>query len=362
VARFAPDLAQLPFHQPAERLLRAHKQASEDQREKVRLELELERHQNDLHAAERRAERARERLNELLRLARVDSLDELSTLERRVQQARALVRQRADLENEILGQGEGETLDVLLARAAESSAEELSEQSSQIEVELSALDEQLETLVRQRTQAEAQIQELGQGAAAAAEDLAQRTASLRASVRRFLKLRLASAILEREVERYREAHQGPVLRSASELFAKLTLGAYGGLKAGFDERDEPLLLCVTRDGREKRVETLSDGARDQLFLSLRLASLLDLATRSTPMPLVLDDVLVHFDDRRARAALSVLGELSAKTQVLFFTHHERLAQLAREAVPAERLTISELDGLPTPNETSRDAAANEARP
>ena len=51
------------------------------------------------------------------------------------------------------------------------------------------------------------------------------------------------------------------------------------------------------------------------------------------MPLVLDDVLIHFDDGRARAALRVLGEFAATTQVLFFTHHERLVELAREALP-----------------------------
>ncbi|KYF53369.1 hypothetical protein BE08_32145 [Sorangium cellulosum] len=52
------------------------------------------------------------------------------------------------------------------------------------------------------------------------------------------------------------------------------------------------------------------------------------------MPLILDDLLIHFDDDRARAALAVLGELTATTQVLFFTHHARLCELAQEAVPA----------------------------
>jgi uncharacterized protein YhaN len=191
-------------------------------------------------------------------------------------------------------------------------------------------------------QAETLLAELGQGAAEAAEELAQRTASLRASVRRYLRLRLASVILEREIERYRDQNQGPVLRRASELFLRLTLGAYPSLKTGYATDDEPIILCVGQDGSEKRVEALSDGGRDQLYLSLRLATVLHLMNRTSPMPLVLDDILIHFDDDRARAALSVLGEVAESTQILFFTHHGRLLELAREAVPESRLQICEL--------------------
>ena len=62
-----------------------------------------------------------------------------------------------------------------------------------------------------------------------------------------------------------------------------------------------------------------------------------------PLPLVVDDVLIHFDDARARAALAVLGELAASTQVLLFTHHARHVELAREAVADGRLVEHELE-------------------
>jgi len=48
------------------------------------------------------------------------------------------------------------------------------------------------------------------------------------------------------------------------------------------------------------------------------------------MPFIVDDILIRFDDDRARATLEVLADLSKKTQVLFFTHHARLAELAKE--------------------------------
>ena len=48
---------------------------------------------------------------------------------------------------------------------------------------------------------------------------------------------------------------------------------------------------------------------------------------------MVDDILIRFDDDRARAALRVLAELSRHTQVLFFTHHARLVDLARDLGP-----------------------------
>jgi hypothetical protein len=44
-----------------------------------------------------------------------------------------------------------------------------------------------------------------------------------------------------------------------------------------------------------------------------------------------DVVLIHSDDARAFAALEVIGDLAERTQVLFFTHHRRLAELGMKA-------------------------------
>ncbi len=60
------------------------------------------------------------------------------------------------------------------------------------------------------------------------------------------------------------------------------------------------------------------------------------------MPFIADDVLIKFDDDRAIATLKILAELCAKTQVLFFTHHARLVELAQNAVPKALLKIHRL--------------------
>jgi uncharacterized protein YhaN len=58
---------------------------------------------------------------------------------------------------------------------------------------------------------------------------------------------------------------------------------------------------------------------------------------------VVDDILVQFDNKRAKAALEALGMLAAHTQVLFLTHHEHLLPLAEQATAKSALAIHRLE-------------------
>jgi uncharacterized protein YhaN len=178
-------------------------------------------------------------------------------------------------------------------------------------------------------------------AAEHAADAESHLARARALFGRYVRLKIASVVLEREIETYRRDHQGPVLERAGALFARLTRGVYRGIVVGLDDHDEPEIVCL-RGEEEVRVEGLSDGARDQLYLALRLATIERHASRVEPLVMVLDDVLVNFDDDRSRAALAVLSELAPEVQVLLFTHHRRVLELARETVAEERLGWIEL--------------------
>ncbi len=118
--------------------------------------------------------------------------------------------------------------------------------------------------------------------------------------------------------------------------------SFAGLKAGYNEKDRPILLGVRPNGDEVDVAGMSDGTRDQLFLALRLASLERQIQTAEPLPFVLDDILVNFDDARAKATLEVLGDIANQTQLLFFTHHTKLVDLAREVIAAQRLQVHNL--------------------
>jgi uncharacterized protein YhaN len=87
---------------------------------------------------------------------------------------------------------------------------------------------------------------------------------------------------------------------------------------------------------------MSDGTLDQLYLSLRLATLEKYLAANEAMPFIVDDILIRFDDHRARATLQVLAELSNKTQILFFTHNQHLPALAQKQIDPAFLVIHEL--------------------
>jgi len=86
---------------------------------------------------------------------------------------------------------------------------------------------------------------------------------------------------------------------------------------------------------------MSDGARDQLYLALRLACVEQAFERSEPLPLIFDDVLVNFDDPRTEVALSVLAEFAANYQILLFTHHDHVRDAAVR-VAGSRALVHEL--------------------
>jgi len=156
-------------------------------------------------------------------------------------------------------------------------------------------------------------------------------AKVRPAVAQYLRLRLASEVLRRAIESYREKHQGPVLQRASELFSRLTLGEHFGLTTSFGEHDRPVLVAIRKNKEQVEVSGLSDGTRDQLYFALRLAAIEHHIEAVAPCPVILDDVLINSDDTRAAAALDVLSELAKRTQVILFTHHRRLTELGAKA-------------------------------
>jgi uncharacterized protein YhaN len=158
----------------------------------------------------------------------------------------------------------------------------------------------------------------------------------------FLRKHLAAAVLEMAIDRFRAKHQGPLVSRGSELFRTLTLGVFSGLDTGFNDKDQQVLFCERAEGPKVTTDQISDGERDLLYLALRIASLEHFFREGDPIPLVVDDVLIQLDDKRSAAALKAFAELAKTTQVLVFTHHNAVRDLAKEVVPPEDLRIVEL--------------------
>ena len=132
-----------------------------------------------------------------------------------------------------------------------------------------------------------------------------------------------------------------MVAAASTYFALITGGRYPRLAAD-ETGDQPVLKAERADGVRIGVEAMSEGTADQLYLALRLAAL-ELRHASHPqMPLVLDDVLVTSDDARAANILRALARFAERGQVLLFTHHRHLIEVARATLGDDALVTHSL--------------------
>jgi len=166
----------------------------------------------------------------------------------------------------------------------------------------------------------------GRDAESAAREKTEAEAELLAVTERWLERAAAARLAARAIERHRAAVEDPLLARASELFSIATAGAFTRLVADWDDGDSPRLAGERPGGGRTPVDGMSEGARDQLFLSLRLA-LLELRA-AEPLPFVGDDLLASFDEERVARALGLFADFGTRRQVVLFTHHRHVADIA----------------------------------
>ncbi len=144
---------------------------------------------------------------------------------------------------------------------------------------------------------------------------------------RWRTLAVTEYLIETVKEDYERNRQPEVLQAASHYLERMTEGRYRRVWTPLAEQS---LLVDDDAGQSLPIELLSTGAREQLFLSLRLALVSRFADTGKVIPVVLDEVLVNFDRPRAAAAAAVFAEFAAAGhQLLVFTCHEHIADLFR---------------------------------
>jgi uncharacterized protein YhaN len=271
--------------------------------------------------------------------------DELPEAERRSAQ-RLQLEGRLRHENERLLQlGGGAAVDEFVSNAGAidpdgimGDIERLKEEIRRLSAEKSELDQAIG-----RENAELCRMDGGDRAAVIAEEMQAILGGLERDVDQYARLKIATRVLSLAIERFREKSQGPILKRASSRFSRITCGSFEGVRADRDPDGHPVLVGVRPGGRQiVPVEGMSDGTADQLYLALRLAGIEHYLDGNEPMPFIVDDILIKFDNSRAAATLQALAEISARTQVIFFTHHRHLVEMAATHVDGAVLFAHEL--------------------
>ena len=289
---------------------------------------------------------ARERANDKLRRSRaaLDALcvqagcteaEELAEIERESAEKQGALSAREKIETRVREDGGGRDLEDLFEECEDIPGDRIPADLISLKAEREDTEVRIDKLMSDRATLQAEFESLlGQNQAA---DFMQEAVNIEADivdkVEAYVDLTVQETLLRAAIDIYRDRNQGPILMRAKDLFAELTDGAYTGLRADINERGETILIAEDACRGSLEIDALSDGTVDPLYLALRLAVVQEHNAMHESLPFVADDLLLNLDNRRAQAALRTLAAIAASSQVLLFTHHAHMVDLARIAVP-----------------------------
>ena len=175
------------------------------------------------------------------------------------------------------------------------------------------------------------------------------------------------------------------VRMAADLLREISRESYEEWATALNERANRTLVHLNPGYRDLRFDTdlsftleevatgrrldrdavdtqLSAGARDQIYLAIRLAVSDYFSAGKVKLPLILDDALATADDNRFDRALTFLAErISPHHQVLLLScheaRHERFRQQHPDLYDARILRLS-LPSAPEPRTTTADPSAS----
>lgn len=341
----APDLASLDAPQAVIQLKSLLGRASQEQALLQQYTVEIVSLSNSILEDKTGLVSIEEQIVALRQLSGCESEEQLNEAERRSGELFKLKGKLDELDEALARITEGVSLAELEAQAQGIDPDELPGRieglTNEIEVGIDPEVRQLsETIGREKNEL-ARMD--GSGKAAELADASQQAlAKIRRLTERYIRVKLATKILREEIERYRAENQDPVIKIASRYFSDLTLGSFAGLRTDIDDHEKPILIGVRPTGAWLQAEGMSSGTRDQLYLALRLATIEWRAQSSEPMPFIVDDILINFDDERSNATLKSLAFLAEKTQVILFTHHGQVRDAAQSQNMKDKIFIHQL--------------------
>ena len=266
--------------------------------------------------------------------AGVETNEALKAAIERSDKQRLLQAEREQIIDKLKQDGDGKSLEELTEECQGVVIDEVAAHELSVQVNLEDLQKQQTKVLEDRFRAREAFQAVGGGdaAARAAASRQEALAEMQEAAERYVRVKTSALLLQWAIDRYRREKQAPLLKRAGALFRIVTGGSFSNLEVAFGDHDNAHLTGVRPGGGIVPVSGMSTGTADQLYLALRIASVEDYLERAGGLPFVADDLFINFDDERASAGFRVLQELAQKTQVLFFTHHQHLVDIARETL------------------------------
>lgn len=288
LSREAPELEKLPLEQSVTELNTRLRRASEAKTRQDSLEKQARQEEKHLKNAKSRISEIQARLGAMCEEAGCKGYNDLPAAEDRSALRKRFAAEYEQIEGLLRKLSAGSALDDFIRDAAATDPDSIDPRVSRLTEEAKQLDQEkslLDQIIGKETN------ELGRmngspRAAEIEEEVQDILARLERDAEQYARLRLASAVLSQAVERYREKNQGPILTRSNDLFSRMTLGAFTGLRLDFNDKGETVLKGVRR-GELVDVSGMSDGTADQLYLASGWQALKLIWRKTKPYPLSL---------------------------------------------------------------------------
>lgn len=331
--QIADQASQVPVESLAAKWLKELHVQREKRDQRIRLGSQIEHRRHRVGEIKSRLTQLDARLGAACAATGAVDVAEAASILERVQDAEKLRAEIAQLNASLIAFCAEDQLDKLLEQLNSADIPSL-------EIEVSSCDRKLGELDQLRSESDetigalqTQVEQLA-GAKEAQRHL-QTMQSLRGELvelaERWAVERLAQELLSRSIERFSRDHEPELLRLTRLYLSKLTGGKYPHVE--HDKSNKGQFLVRNANGEGISPERLSTGAREQLYLAIRMAFIAHHGQDQEPLPVVMDDCFVNFDDVRARYAIEAIQSWDAATQTILLSCHSRIVQLVGELAP-----------------------------
>ena len=233
---------------------------------------------------------------------------------------------------------DAENKDLFYRRLREGNKDNWLDELAHSEREMASIEDKLATLYERRGQIVEAMRALGsdQEQQQMLQEREALQSELEAALEDWATQVLMSHCMDKAQQSYEQEKQPHMLELASSYIERLTGGIYTFDILGINEG----VALVNGNGERLELKFWSSGLADQVYLALRLALAKVFSYQVESLPIILDDILVRFDENRQRSALELLAEIGKNQQIWLFTCQRTVYDMAQSITGIDRHRLS----------------------